>query len=160
MSKGAIAKCSRELRDFVSTVFTRHNKNGFFRNNLNSKDLHKFVQYRHFKMESFLDVLKCLDDKCWSKRYFSIVPINESHQKFKFELEQKVYKFVGMPNVYSDVIRIFTKILKPVHANLFLLMNCICKVIPKLSVRECGNYLGFNIHETKSVSKPTQRIGF
>ena len=45
------------------------------------------------------------------------VPIHESHWKC-FKFEGKGYKFVGMLNGYSDVMRVFTKILKPVYANL------------------------------------------
>ena len=53
------------------------------------------------------------------KDAFFTVPIHESHQKyFKFECTNKVYKLVGMPNGYSDAMQIFTKILKPVYANL------------------------------------------
>ena len=51
--------------------------------------------------------------------HFFTVPIHESHQKyFKFEWIDKVYKFLGMSNGYSDAMRIFKKILKPVYANL------------------------------------------
>ena len=35
LSKGAIVGCSRETGDFVSTVFTRQNKNGAYRTILN-----------------------------------------------------------------------------------------------------------------------------
>ena len=37
---------------------------------------------------------------------------------FTFEWTQKFYKFVGMPNGYSDTMRIFTKILKSVFGHL------------------------------------------
>ena len=53
------------------------------------------------------------------KDVFFTVPIHESHQKYcKFEWIDKVYKYVGMANGYSDVMQIFTKILKPVCVNL------------------------------------------
>ena len=35
-----------------------------------------------------------------------------------FEWTRKFCKFVGIPNVYSDAMRIFTKILKPVFGHL------------------------------------------
>ena len=66
-----------------------------------------------------LDVFKVIKPNAWMasidlKDAFFTAPIHESHQKyFKFEWTDKVYKFVGMPNGYSDVMQIFTKILKP-----------------------------------------------
>ena len=33
-------------------------------------------------------------------------------------MEDKAYKFAGMPNGYSDSMRVFIKILKPAYANL------------------------------------------
>ena len=46
-------------------------------------------------------------------------PPTPLHQKIlMFEWIQKFYKFVSMPNGYSDGIRIFTKILKPVFGHL------------------------------------------
>ena len=53
------------------------------------------------------------------KDAFFTVPIQESYQKyFTFEWIDKVYKFLGMPNGYSDAMRIFTKVLKLVYSNL------------------------------------------
>ena len=53
------------------------------------------------------------------KDAFFTVPVHKLHQKkFMFEWIQKSYKFVGMPNGYSDAMRIFTKILKPVFGHL------------------------------------------
>ena len=124
MGKEVIVECSRETGDFVSTVFTRQKKDGTFRTILNLKYLNEFVQYQHFKMKPLLDVSKIIKPNAWGaivdlKDAFFTVPIHESRQKhFKFEWTDKVYKFVGMPNGYSDTIRIFTKILKPVYANL------------------------------------------
>ena len=68
-------------------------------------------------MESLLNVLKSFKRNAWMasvdlKDAFFTVPIHESYQKyFKFEWIDKVYKFLGMPNGYSDAMRIFTKIL-------------------------------------------------
>ena len=102
---------------------------------------------------------------------FFTVPIHESHQKyFKFEWKDKVHKFVGLPNGYSDAMRIFTKILKPVYANLrdkghLSVLFVDDTYLQGDSETEClGNveativllkYLGFTIHEGKSILKPT-----
>ena len=53
------------------------------------------------------------------KDAFFTVPVHNLHEKsFMFEWIQKIYNFVGMPNGYSDAMRIFTKILKPVFEHL------------------------------------------
>ena len=64
-NKGLIVECSRETDDFVSTVFARQKKGGTFITILNLKYLNEFVQYQHFKMESFLDVFKIIKPNAW-----------------------------------------------------------------------------------------------
>ena len=70
-------------------------------------------------MESFQDVFKIIQPNCWMaivdlKDAFYSVPIHKDHQKYlKFQWQKKNYKFLGMPNGYSEAMRIFTKILKP-----------------------------------------------
>ena len=69
-------------------------------------------------MESLLDVFKVIKSNAWMtiidlKDTFFTVAMHDPHQKyFKFEWIDKVYKFVGMPNGYSDAMKIFIKIFK------------------------------------------------
>ena len=69
-------------------------------------------------MESLTVVFKTVKKDVWMsivdlKDTFFTVPAHIWHQKyFKFELFQNFYKFLGMPNGYSDVI------LKPVFGYL------------------------------------------
>lgn len=45
---------------------------------------------------------------------FYSIPIFNDHQKyFKFEWLEKTYQYTGMPDGYSEAMRIFHKILKP-----------------------------------------------
>ena len=44
--------------------------------------------------------------------------IHNTYQKYFKFLCQKFYRYLGMPNGYSDAIRVFTKILKPLFATL------------------------------------------
>ena len=47
------------------------------------------------------------------------MPIHNGYQKyFKFMSYQKFYKYLGMPNGYSDAMSVFIKILKPPFATL------------------------------------------
>ena len=87
LSKVVIVECSKETGHFVSTVFTRRKKDGTFRTILNLKYLNEFVQYQHFKMESFLDVLKVIKPNTWMatldlKDAFLTVTIHGYHQKY------------------------------------------------------------------------------
>ena len=91
------------------------------------------------------------------------------HQKiFIFEWIQKFYKFVGMPNGYSDAMMIFTKILKHLrqegHLSVIFIDD---SSLQGDTEQECMNNtkatvdlllkLGFIVHEKKSVSIPTQK---
>ena len=112
-------ECEREQGDFLSAVFTRKKKDGNMRTILNFKFLNKHVTDNHFKMEFLQDVLKIIQPSCWMasidlKDAFFSVPIHKSHRKYlKFKWLGKIYKYLGMPNGYSEGMRIFTKILKP-----------------------------------------------
>ena len=119
-----LVESSRKSGDFISTVFTRKKKSGTFRFILNLKYLNNFVVYKHFKMESILDVFKIIKKDVWMasvdlKDAFFTIPINEAYQKyFMFEWLEKIYKFIAMPNGFSDAMLVFTKVSKPVYAYL------------------------------------------
>ena len=181
LNKGVIIECERDKSGFISTIFTRQKKDGSFRTILNLKHLNHYVNYQHFKMESLNDVFKIIKRGVWMasvdlKDAFFTVPVHKLHQKFfMFEWIQKFYKFVGMPNGYSDAMRIFTKILKPVfghlrqegHLSVIFVDDSYLQGDTK---QECMNNikatvdlllkLGFIVHEKKSVLKPTQKIEF
>ena len=59
--KNIVAKANvTENNTFVSGVFTRSKKDGSKRMILNLKRLNKFVDYKHFKMESLQNVLELI----------------------------------------------------------------------------------------------------
>ena len=132
-------------------------------------------------MESLTDVFKTIKKDVWMasidlEDVFFTVPVHISHQKyFKFGWFQNFYKFLGMPNGYSDAMQIFTKILKPVfghsrnqgHISVIFVddsylqgdtnnegMNHINATIDLL------RSLGFSIHTGKSTLIPKQKIEF
>ena len=132
-------------------------------------------------MESLNDVFKIIKKGVWMasvdlKDAFFIVPVHKLHQRFFiFEWIQKFYKVVGMPNGYSDAMRIFTKMLKPVFVHLRLEGHLSVIFVDDSYLQgdteqECMNNikatvdlllkLGFIVHEKKSVLKPTQKIEF
>ena len=117
--KGVITKCQKEEDDFISTAFIRKKMDGTFRTILKSKYVNEFVEYKYFKMKSLEDVFKIIKKDVWMasvdlKDAFFTIPVHILHQKyFKFEWFNQFYKFLGMPNGYSDAMRIFTEMLKP-----------------------------------------------
>ena len=91
LRKGVIVESSRESGDFISTVFTRKKKSGTFRFILNLKYLNNFTVYKHFKMESILDIFKIIKKDVWmasvdfkdSSQFFTI-PINTNKQRIHY----------------------------------------------------------------------------
>ena len=127
-------------------------------------------------MESLNDVFKIIKKGVWMasvdlKDAFFTVPVHKMHQKvFMFEWIQKFYKFVGMPNAYSDAMSIFTKILKPIFGHLRQKSHLSDSYFQGDTEQESMNNikatvdlllkLGFIVHEKKSVLIPTQKIEF
>ena len=182
LKKGVIKQCEREEGDFVSTVFTRKKKDGInMRTILNLKSLNEHVVYHHFKMESLSDVFKIIQPNCWMasvdlKDAFYTIPIHKEYQKFfKFIWQGKFFVFLGMPQGYSDAMRIFTKIMKPPFSTLrkqghlsvafvddsYLQGNTKAQCQENISkTLNMLKSLGFIIHTDKSVLEPTQSIEF
>ena len=63
-------------------------------------------------MESLTYLFKTIKKDVWMESVdLFTVPVYILHRKyFKFEWFQNFYKFLGMPNGYSDAMWIFTKI--------------------------------------------------
>ena len=170
-----------EEGQYFSPIFIRPKKNGEYRMILNLKKLNKFVEYHHFKMDTFENAIKLVTRNCYMASidlrhaYYS-VPIAEEHQKFLcFQWEGKIYQYTCLPNGISSAPRLFTKLMKPVYAKLRNLGYINAGYIDDSllcgdSVEECSNNvketvklmskLGFHIHKDKSVFKPTKQIIF
>ena len=72
--------------EFISGIFTRDEKDGNKRMILNFKKFHKFVNYKHFKMESVNNVIKLIKPNvCMAsidlKDTFFLVPIHKNSTK-------------------------------------------------------------------------------
>ena len=113
--KNIVAKANVENNTFVSGVFTRSKKDGSKRIIFNLKRLNKFVDCKHFKMESLQNILELISVYIASidlKDAFYSVPLHKSHQATLTFFAEKYLKFVCMPNRYGPITRIFTKISK------------------------------------------------
>ena len=148
---------------------------------LNLKALNKFVDYHHFKMDTFRTALKLIRPGCLMASvdlkvaYYSIPIAEEDRKLLMFQWKGKYYQFTYLPNGLSSAPRIFTKILKPVYARLRSIGHtCMGHIDDSLLVGQSFSschrdiadtvtlftYLGFTIHPVKSVLQPQQKIDF
>ena len=166
---------------FISNIFIRPKKDGAFRMILNLKPLSKFVDYHHFKMDTFRTALKLIRSGCFmasvdfKAAYYSIPIAEEDRKLLMFQWKGKYYQFTCLPNGLSSAPRIFTKILKPVYARLRSIGHtCMGHIDDSLLVGQSLNSchrniadtvssftnLGFTIQTVKSVLQPQQKIDF
>ena len=145
---------------------------------LNLKPLNEFVDYHHFKMDTFRTALKLIRPGCFmasvdlKDAYYSIPTAGEDRKFLMFEWKGKYHQFTCLPNGLSSAPRIFTKILKPVYAHLrsnghtcmghidhYLLTGqtfhlCQQNVMDTVTL---FTKLGFTVHPVKSVLQPQQK---
>ena len=116
--KNIVAKANlAENNTFVSRVFVRSKKDGSKLMILKLKKLNKFVEYKHFKVESLQNVLELMTPWVYMastdlKDVFYSVPVDNNHQAYLTFFVEEYLKFVCMPNGYGPAMRIFTKISK------------------------------------------------
>ena len=84
---------------------------------MNLKKINKFVNYKHFKMESINNVINLIKPNVYMasidlKDSFFSVPIHNYHQKYLKYIFGNLFQFASMPNGYGPPVRIFTKISK------------------------------------------------
>ena len=119
LKKRAAVPCEHEQGEFISPLFLRDKNYGSHRLILNLKGLSKYLEYKHFKMQTFQSVLSLIQPDCFmatidlKDAYYS-VKIDELDTKYlKFLLNSRLLKFVFLPNGLSPGPRKFTKLTKP-----------------------------------------------
>ena len=63
LAKSVIIECEREQVGFISTVFTRQEKDVYFIVILDLKHINHYGGYNHFKMKLLKDLLKIIKKK-------------------------------------------------------------------------------------------------
>ena len=181
LEKGVINEATHCANEYISTVFTRPKKDGSHRLILNLKNLNQFVTYQHFKMESLQSAVQLIQKDYWmavldlKDAYYSVA-VNPQHRKYlRFEFKDTLYEFTCLPNGLASAPRVFTKLMKPVIAILrskgYLLViymdDILLLAATPLALSQAINdtisllrSLGFTIHDTKSVTTPTQVVNF
>ena len=167
--------------EFISPIFIVPKKDGEYRMILNLKDLNEYIEYHHFKMDTFESVIKLVKPNCFfasvdlRHAYYS-VPIAPEHRiKLRFIKSGVVYQYECLPNGVACAPRQFTRLLKPVFASLRMLGNTLSgfiddSILIEDTALECERNIhdtvnlmtdvGFIVHENKSVLVPTQKITF
>ena len=156
-------------------------KGGGHRPVINLKDLNQFVEYQHFKMEGvpmLKDLLRRNDflTKIDLKDAYLTVPIWIHHQKFlRFIWRDTLWEFACLPFGLASAPRTFSKLLKPVVAQLRKMgIRLIIYLDDMLIMAESRDLtiehttiavnllssLGFVLNEGKSILVPTQELEF
>lgn len=105
---------------FVSGIFSIPKNDGSHRFILNLKNLNKFVETSHFKLEDIRTVCKLLsrnDFMCTIdlKNAYYLVPINSTDKKYlRYEFNNKLYEYNCLAMGLNTAPFVFTKLLKPV----------------------------------------------
>jgi hypothetical protein len=178
-NKGAIEMCTDSPGQFISNMFIVEKAGGKFRPVINLKELNNFVEYHHFKQETFHIMCELVQQDDYfvhldlSDAYFSI-PINiESRKYLRFRWKGQLYQFTCLCFGLASAPRVYTKIMKPVFAwfrfmgirtsffiddSIYLnqLYHRLVEEIHMVMCKLCS--LGFFINEGKSVIIPTKIV--
>lgn len=166
---------------FVSPIFTRPKKDGEYRMILNLKELNESIEYHHFKMDTFETALKLIKPNCFMASidlrhaYYSVNIYKPYRKYLRFHWKGKLYEYTCLPNGIALAPRKFTKLMKPVYANLRQMGHSNVGYIDDSMLSadtklECSKNvddtvslmsdLGFIVHDVKSVIEPVQNIVF
>lgn len=181
LSIGAISECEPHEEQFLSSIFLRPKPNGKFRLILNLKNLNKFIETDHFKIEDLRTAIKLLTKNCYmctldlKDAYFLLKIHNESKKYLRFQWAGKIFEFNVLPFGLNTAPYVFTKIMKPV-AKLLRLCGYLSTVylddqlLLGRSYSECVDNinttkkllsaLGFKINFDKSVLIPSTTCKF
>lgn len=117
---GAISTCVACKDQFISNIFLRPKPNGKMRLILNLKQLNKFIDTSHFKIEDFRTTLKLMSRDCFMatldiKNAYHFVKIHPDSRKYlRFQWDGKLYQFNVLPFGLSTAPYVFTKMTKPI----------------------------------------------
>ena len=181
LEKGAIVRSDEERGQFISTIFIVPKPGGKFRPVINLRFLNDFIEYNHFKQETFSLFLDIIQKGDWFTKldmtdgYFHISIHPHFRKYLKFRWNGVLYHWVCLPFGLSCAPFVFTKVLKPIFT-WFRAQNIRCGYYIDDSLnmnqeravcqRNCNvmidtlTSLGFTMNQKKSVTVPCQKIVF
>jgi len=184
LDKGVLEKCFPIGEQFISNVFSVPKPDNSRRLILNLKKLNSSVEYKKFKMDTLVSILRLVQPNCFMgcldirDAYYSvnIRPSNRCYLRFLWR--NSCLQYTCLPNGLSSAPRIFTKIMKVPLAFLRERGHIVSGYIDDIYVQgdswqTCKNSLqetwslleslGFVMHTEKSSSVPVQQakvLGF
>lgn len=181
LKMGAISKCKPVKDQFISSIFLVPKPDGSHRLILNLKNLNKFITPQHFKMEDRKTVLNLISHKCFMatvdlKDAYLLIPIDKNYKKYlRFQFNNQLYEYCCLPFGLCTAPLVFTKIIRPIVANLrskgflsvvyiddFLLLGDTFQDCKKNIKTTCKllERLGFIIGKSKSKMVPSTSCKF
>lgn len=124
VSKGAVIEVDWNTKVWLSSMFVIPKKDGGRRPIINLSPLNRFLQKKHFKMESFSLVSEIIKKGYFLAKldlkdaYFSIPIARESQNFLAFQWNGKLYRFRVLPFGLTSAPRVYTKVMRPVAAHL------------------------------------------
>lgn len=121
---GAVVPCTDKEGQFISSFFLIPKADGSKRFILNLKNLNKFIESIHFKMEDLRTAIKLLTPKAFMcnldlKDAYFFIPVAKGSRKFlRFIFEGQMYEFTCLPFGLCTSPYVFTKVMKAVISGL------------------------------------------
>lgn len=177
LSIGAVSLCQPCEGQFISRIFLIPKADGRKRFILNLKELNKFINTQHFKLEDLRTSIKLISKNSYMctvdlKDAYFLIRVHENSRKFlRFQWNGSLYEFNVLPFGLNTAPYVFTKILKPVAKllrsmgymstfyldDLFLVGQSYYNCLQNGSdTRLLLESLGFIINTNKSVFTPNQ----
>ena len=116
LKKGVVVECEHEPVEYISPIFLREKTDGTQRLILNLKKLDKYLECKHFKMQTILTLIQ---PNCYmatinlKDTYYSVKIEGDDTCFLKFLCNSKLLKFVVLRNALSPDPRKITKLTKP-----------------------------------------------
>ena len=179
LAKDAIEPTTKS--GFFSPMFVVPKKDGGWRPIINLRKLNAFLSVSHFKMENINSVRDVIQENDYMgkidlKDAYLTVPVWEKHRKYlKFAWGGQCYQFKSLPFGLATAPRTFTKLLRPVAAEMrrkgVRLVLYLDDILVMAQTREglkehrsqiasVLQSLGFTLNQQKCVWEPTRRIEF
>ena len=181
LEKGAISKCEHEPDQFISKIFLVPKPDGSSRLILNLKNLNKFLEPQHFKLEDTKTVIRLISKNCFMVTLdltdaYHLIGVNKKDRKYlRFMFKNNLYEYNCIPFGLCEAPRVFTKITKPilyilrkmgflsvVYLDDFILFGnsyeeCMSNLKNTRFILEC---LGFLVNLKKSSLTPSQKCKY
>ena len=100
LKKGVVVEFEHEAVEYISPIFLREKTGGIQKPIFNLKILNKYLEYKHFKMQTFQTVLTLIKPNL-KDVYCSVKTDGNDTRFLKFLCNSKLLKFVDLSKGFS-----------------------------------------------------------